>query len=64
MEVKPIVVVNGQLQQVQTGDVVAPETLPHDRETKLHRLFRILLRELVANGIVVDQELIDEAFKD
>lgn len=61
---KPIVLgADGKLQQVQTQDQVAPETLPNDRETNLRRLFRALILDLMKIGFPLSQELIDEASK-
>jgi hypothetical protein len=47
---KPLVIENGQLQQIQSGQEVDDDTLPYNKEDHTRKLLRMLIAYMVAQG--------------
>lgn len=63
MDKLPLVVQDGQLQQLQQGDVLSDSSLPYDRENNVKRLLQMLLVDLAVMGFPLRAELLAEISK-
>ena len=63
-EKTPLVIDEGQVEQLQPGQEVASDALPDDHIDRTRRLLRELVRRLVYLGFDLPSELVIDAMED